>query len=157
MTSVGEGGLVLLPGEARRIEMGGIDVRVHADHAATGGAFSLVETAESIRGSGPPVHLHRDAAESFYVVAGEYEMYLEGREFRCPAGSFIYIPTGMPHTFRSLTESSRKLNIYTPAAMVGYFGDLADAIRQGVDDAGLADIAERYAMTVLGPAPQGYL
>lgn len=157
MARVGDGGLVLLPGEARRIEMGRITALVHAEGELDAGAFSLLETAEGIVGSGPPLHIHRDAAESFYVLHGEYEMHLDGRDFRCPAGSFVHIPRGMPHTFRSLTTGSRKLNLYTPAAMVGYFAELAEAIRRGVDEAGLADIAERYEMTVLGPAPEGYL
>ena len=41
--------------------------------------------------------------------------------------------------------------------MVGYFEELAAALQSGVDEEGLADIAERYSMTVLGPAPEGYL
>jgi mannose-6-phosphate isomerase-like protein (cupin superfamily) len=157
VTVVGGGGLVLIPGEARRIEMGGINVLVHADGSVTAGSFSLLETEETIEGSGPPLHVHRDAAESFYVLEGEYEMHIDGRDFRCPAGSFVYIPANMPHTFRSVGGASRKLNLYTPAAMVGYFAELAAAIRDGVDETGLSEIAERYHMTVLGPAPEGYL
>lgn len=157
MANVGDGGLVLLPGEAVRIELPGATIRtIHATANTTDGAFSLVETAESAEGFGPPLHVHRDAAESFYVIEGEYLMHLDGQDFTCPAGSFVYIPRGMPHTFRA-ARGSRKLNLYTPAAMVGYFEDLAEAIRDGADDDRLAEIAERYSMTVLGPAPEGYL
>jgi hypothetical protein len=49
---------------------------------------------------------------------------------------------------------SRKLNFYTPAAMVGYFDELSAAIRNG--DAHVSQIADRYAMEVLGPVPEGY-
>lgn len=150
------GGLVLLPGEARTIDVGGFAITVHADHAETGSAFSLIETAEGAPG-GPPLHVHRDAAESFYVIEGEYLMHLDGRDFRCSAGSFIYVPSGMPHTFRSLAAGSRKLNLYAPAAMVGYFDDLADAVVRGVDAEGLTKIAARHAMDVVGPVPEGYL
>jgi hypothetical protein len=53
--------------------------------------------------------------------------------------------------------ASRKLNFYTPAAMVGYFDDLSDAVRKGgVDPADTAQIADRYSMEVLGPVPEGY-
>ena len=53
---------------------------------------------------------------------------------------------------------SSKLNFYTPAAMVGYFDDLGAAISTDTaDDATLAGIAERYAMEVVGPVPEGYL
>jgi mannose-6-phosphate isomerase-like protein (cupin superfamily) len=156
MAQVTGGGLVLLPGKARAIDVGGFTVIVHADRAQTGSAFSLIETAEGAPG-GPPLHVHRDAAESFYVIEGEYLMHLDGRDFRCPAGSFVYVPSGMPHTFRSVAHPSRKLNLYTPAAMVGYFDDLAEAIATGVDEQDLTDIAARHAMDIVGPVPDGYV
>ena len=32
---------------------------------------------------GPPLHIHRDAAESFYVIEGEYRFHLDGQDFAC--------------------------------------------------------------------------
>ena len=57
----------------------------------------------------------------------------------------------------SAAAGSRKLNLYTPAGMVGYFDELATAIPEGVHEAGLDAIAERYQMEVVGPVPEGYL
>ena len=105
MTEAGTGAAVLLPGEAPVIHVGSFDVFVHADGDTTGGTFSLIETADPDPGSGPPLHIHRDAAESFYVLAGEYVMHIDGRDFRCPPSSFIYIPRGVPHTFRPLQRT----------------------------------------------------
>ncbi len=157
MGDVGGGGMVLVPGEARTIEIAGASILIHASSELTEGAFSLIETVETIAGSGPPLHIHRDAAESFYVLEGSYDMHLDGRDFRCPAGSFVYVPRGMPHTFRAGAAGSRKLNLYTPSAMEGYFEDLAEALRTGVDEDELSRIAERYSMEVIGPVPEGYL
>jgi mannose-6-phosphate isomerase-like protein (cupin superfamily) len=150
-------GRVLLREEARVIDLGGFDVRVLADGARSGEPFSLIETREDDAGLGPPLHVHRDAAESFYVLEGSYRMHLDGRDFECPAGSFVYVPVGLPHTFQSSSAGSRKLNLYTPSAMVGYFDELAAAIQTGLDDAGLDELAERYQMDVVGPVPEGYL
>lgn len=151
------GALVLLPGEARTIDVGGFDVTVHADAATTDGLFSLIESADREPGGGPPLHVHRDSAESFFVLAGAYVVHLDGQEFACPAGSFVYVPQGMVHTFRTLETGSRKLNLYTPAGMVGYFDDLAAGIAAGMTDADLDTLAERHAMDVVGPVPEGYL
>jgi len=116
---------------------------VKADAGATGGAVSVLE-AEEPPGFGPPIHVHQDAAEAFYVLEGEYVMYLEDREVVCPAGSFIFIPRGARHGFKVGDVPSRKLNFYFPAAMIGYFDDLAAAVRRDeLDDAGLAEIARR--------------
>ena len=151
------GAIVLRPGEGRAIALGGFDVRVLAGGDDTNGLFSLIETSEADAGGGPPLHVHRDCAESFVVLDGRYAMHLEDAEFDCPAGSFVYVPSGMVHTFRVLEPSSRKLNLYTPAGMVGYFDELAAAIAAGRGEAELDAIAERYAMDVVGPVPEGYL
>jgi mannose-6-phosphate isomerase-like protein (cupin superfamily) len=149
--------LVLRPGEGRSIDLGGFTMTVKASGLQTDGAFSILEATEPA-GFGPPLHIHQDAAEAFYVLEGEYIIFLEDRELACPAGSFIFIPAGMSHGFRVGSVASRKLNLYTPAAMVGYFDELSDAIQKGVvEPDALSDIARRYSMEVLGPVPEGYV
>jgi quercetin dioxygenase-like cupin family protein len=150
-------GFILRPGEGRSIDLGGFRMTVKAADDETNGAFSLLE-AEEPAGFGPPLHIHRDAAEAFYVLEGEYIIFLDGREASCPAGSFIFIPAGIPHGFRVGGAASRKLNIYTPAAMVGYFDEFADAIKTSdLDPDRLSQIAERHSMQVIGPVPEGYV
>src|SRR4051794_28590569 len=148
---------VLGPGDGRQIDLGNFAMVVKATSTETGGAFALLEATEPA-GFGPPMHIHRDAAEAFYVLAGEYLVFLEEREIACPAGSFIYIPAGLRHGFRVGKVPSRKLNIYSPAAMVGYFDELSGALASGEPDAArLEEIALRYGMEVTGPVPEGYL
>ena len=79
-------------------------------------------------------------------------------DWACPAGSFIYIPVGVVHGFRVGPLPSSKLNFYAPAAMVGYFDDLSEAMHEGDADADLlAYIARRHSMEITGPVPEGYL
>ena len=148
---------VLAPGEGRAIDLGAFGMTVKADRDETDGAFSLLE-AEEPPGFGPPLHIHHDAAEAFYVLEGEYVMFLGEREVSCPAGSFIFIPAGMRHGFRVGAVPSRKLNFYFPAVMVGYFDDLSEAIRSDrADESLLADIARRHSMEIVGPVPESYV
>lgn len=157
MDEIANAAYVLRPGEGRSIDLGAFRMSVKATGEQTNGAFSLLE-ADEPAGFGPPLHVHRDAAEAFYVLDGEYVIFLDGREYVCPAGSFIYIPAGLAHGFRVGGVASRKLNIYVPAAMVGYFDDLASATMAGdVDPDSLSEIALRYSMDVIGPVPDGYL
>lgn len=153
----GDGAVVLLSGEGRPIELGAFEVTVYADGLTTSDAFSLIETVETDPGIGPPMHIHRDCAESFYVLAGAYRMFVDDRTFECATGSFIYIPRGMRHTFVNTAAGSRKLNLYTPSAMVGYFDELAAGLGAGMDESALDAIAGHYAMEVVGPIPEGYL
>jgi mannose-6-phosphate isomerase-like protein (cupin superfamily) len=157
MTEPTSHGYVHLPGEGRPIDLGGFEMNVKATDEDTSGAFTLLEASEP-PGFGPPMHIHHDAAEAFYVLEGEYLIFIEDEEFRCPTGSFIYIPAEMRHGFRVGKVASRKLNIYMPAAMVGYFDDLSGAMSKGEADEGeLAEIARRHAVEVVGPVPEGYL
>lgn len=150
-------GFVLRPGEGRPIDLGGFRMTVKATGEQTAGGFTLLE-ADEPPGFGPPMHIHHDCAEAFYVLDGEYVIFLGDREEPCPAGSFIYIPARTPHGFRVGKAASRKLNFYIPAAMVGYFDDLSAAIGRGEADPDvLNDIAAKYAVEVIGPVPEGYL
>jgi len=148
--------VILPPGGGRKLDMGTFAMFVKAAGNDTDGAFSLLESSEPA-GFGPPLHIHHDAAESFYVLEGEYAMLIDGSEYSCPVGSFVYVPAGVPHTFRVGIATSRKLNLYTPAAMIGYFDELSWATAEGtVDDERLAAIARTYSMQVLGPVPENY-
>ncbi len=148
---------VLRPGEGRPIDLGNFVMSVKATGQDTGGVFALLEAAEPA-GFGPPMHMHRDAAEAFYVLEGEYRIFIDDETHVCPAGSFIFIPAGIRHGFRVGGAPSRKLNLYTPAAMVGYFDELSAAIAAGAADPDrLDEIAGRHGMEVIGPVPEGYL
>ncbi len=145
------------PGEGRFIDLGDFGMTVKASASETAGVVSVLE-AEEPAGFGPPIHVHHDCAEAFYVLEGEYIMYLEDRELVCPAGSFVFIPQGTRHGFRVGNVASRKLNFYFPASMIGYFDDLATAIgRHDVSDGDLGQIAAAHAMEIVGSPSERYV
>ena len=149
--------IVLRPGEGESIDLGNFGMSVKVSGADSGGTFSLLEAREPPN-FGPPMHIHHDCSEAFYVLEGEYRIFIEGAEHRCPAGSVPPIPSGLRHGFRVGDVPSRKLNLYVPAEMIGYFRSLAKAMAEGVaDPARLDDIARRHGMEVVGPVPEGYL
>ncbi len=145
------------PGEGRQIDLGEFAMTVKASTEETGGVVSVLE-AEEPPGFGPPIHVHHDCAEIFYVLAGEYVMFLEDSEVACPVGSFVFIPRGARHGFRVGGVPSRKLNVYLPASMIGYFDDLAVALGQeGVGEDELAAIASEHGMEIVGPPSERYV
>jgi mannose-6-phosphate isomerase-like protein (cupin superfamily) len=74
-----QGAVVLQPGEGRSIDLGGFEMTVKATREQTDDAFTLLEATEP-PGFGPPLHIHRNAAEAFYVLEGEYVMFIGDRE-----------------------------------------------------------------------------
>jgi quercetin dioxygenase-like cupin family protein len=150
---------IVLPGEGRLLDLGTFKAEVLAAADQTSAAFTLLMTQGEPPGFGPPMHRHRDAAEAFFVLEGEYLMFLHEDQRLCPTGSFVYVPRGVPHTFRVASEGpGRKLNLFSPAAMVGFFEELAAAEATGTATPELLDtIAENNNMEVLGPVPETYL
>ena len=150
---------IVPPGQGRLLDLGNFEAEVLATSAQTSGEFSLLQTQSEPPEFGPPLHLHRDAAEAFFVLEGEYLMFIEEQQTLCPPGTFVYVPRATPHTFKVVSEGpGKKLNLFSPAAMVQYFEELADAEATGSVTPELLDqIAARSNVEVLGPVPEGYL
>jgi quercetin dioxygenase-like cupin family protein len=96
-------------------------VEVKLTREAGGGAMSIVELIGP-PGDMPPLHLHRDDDETWYVLEGEMSFFVGTSE---PTGggpgSLAFGPKGLPHTIR--VESSRParwLAICTPGEFAGF-------------------------------------
>lgn len=152
-------GFVVLPDQGRLLDLGNFQAVVLAASDQTSGELTVLKTQSEPSGFGPPLHRHRDAAEAFFVLEGEYLMFIDDEQHLCPPGSFVYVPRDMPHTFKVASPGpGKKLNLFTPAAMVGFFEELAAAEAAGtVSPALLDEIATRNQMDVLGPVPDSYL
>jgi quercetin dioxygenase-like cupin family protein len=150
---------IVQPGEGRRLDLGNFEALVLADAASTSESFSVLQTQAEPSGFGPPLHVHRDAAEAFYVLEGTYLMHLEEHQERCGPGSFVYVPPNVVHTFVVVSDRpGKKLNIFSPAAMVGFFEELAEAEANGTaTPERLAEISEHNHMGIVGPVPDAYL
>ena len=124
----------------------------------TNGAFLLFEDRMT-QGKLTPLHIHPDCAEAFYVLEGEYLMYVGERQQRCPPGTFVYVPRDTPHTFKVISPGpGRKLVLFSPAAMLGYFEELCAAQAAGEPTVELLEaIGRRNNVEVVGPVPDTYL
>jgi quercetin dioxygenase-like cupin family protein/ketosteroid isomerase-like protein len=118
----------------------------------TGGAMTAFES-NIAPGEGPPFHLHLREDEAIYVLEGRIRVRLEEVVHEAPAGSFVFIPRGVPHTWQNVDETQvRLLVVFTPAApgMERFFARAAE-----LPDKARAEAFGRFAadagMDVLGP------
>jgi quercetin dioxygenase-like cupin family protein len=77
-------------------------------------------------GAGP--HLHRQHADSFYVLEGELAVLVQDEEHLLGPGGCACAPAGVVHGFRS-TSPARFLNFHTPDG--GFAENLRDLDRGG--------------------------
>lgn len=121
---------------------------------ATGGALTVIE-ATAAPGEGPPLHVHRDQDETIYVLDGRYRVRLGDRDLDAPAGAFVFIPRGTPHTWQNAGADVARFVVTLAPADARFerffvrYSELAPDER-GAD--AFARIArETQAMEVLGP------
>lgn len=91
----------------------------------TGGQFGLIEY-RGRRGGEPPPHIHPDEDESFYVLDGEFEFFIDGRAYQGTPGTFVIVPRGAEHAFSIKTEHATALILFTPAGFEGYFQEMSE-------------------------------
>jgi len=87
------------PGEGiRTIDLAGSIVTSKADGTTNGDAFVVAETTIAPGGFEPPLHLHREIAETLYVLEGRLDLQVgDDRRVAVP-GTFVDIPAGVAHT-----------------------------------------------------------
>jgi quercetin dioxygenase-like cupin family protein len=132
---------------------------IKASAQDTGGHVGVTENLAP-RGAGSPLHVHRREDEWFYVTEGELTFWVGGQVIEAPAGSFVYGPRDVPHTFVVSSEQARFLLVVEPAGFEDFVRALAEpaqrlelppAPTEPPDVAGLAAIAAEYGVEILGP------
>jgi quercetin dioxygenase-like cupin family protein len=88
---------------------------IRSSAETTGGQVAVIEHL-SPPGPGSPLHVHSREDEWFYVIDGELTFWVGGQVIKAPAGTFVYGPRGIPHTFViSSDEPARFLLVTQPA------------------------------------------
>ena len=131
----------------------GIEARILAPGAATGGQLAMLEETTA-PGKGPPLHVHHRQTEIFRFLEGEYELAVGELRYLATAGAAAIVPPGVPHTFRNVGATpARLLFILTPALEAeAFFAALAAATAVGKPDpVVLAELAQRFGTEFVGP------
>lgn len=151
---------ILAREEGQSVWFLGTLVTLKATHEQTGGTFSLIEQVVP-PGFAPPRHVHHGEDEAFYVIDGEMTFFCGDQTFAARAGSFVFLPKDIPHTFLvSDDKAARLLQWTTPAGFEQFHVELgepaasltlpppaAPAIAQ------LLALAPKYKFEVVGPPP----
>lgn len=128
-------------------------VKVGAD--ATGGAYTLME--DNLKATfALGLHLHRQHAETFYILEGSIDFYVDGAWLTAERGASLHIPPGVPHAciLSPGQEAARMLMIFQPAGFDLYLEELAKLTEADfADDAKMNALNERFDIIQLGPVP----
>ena len=150
---------LLEAGEGRAIWQLGNRFTVKAAGEDTRDRYALLE--QVCTGAAPPMHVHDDEEEAFYVLDGSVDLYLGEEVHRAEAGAFCLVPPGVAHSFVSTSASpARLLVIVSPAGLERFFAEIEALFPEAggmpaPDQVGpaLADLAPRYGLQIVGPPP----
>jgi quercetin dioxygenase-like cupin family protein len=109
----------------------------------TGGALTVFETTPA-PGEGPPLHRHPREDEVLYVLQGRFRVKLEATMHEAPAGSFVFIPRGVPHTWQNAGDDPARLLVLFAPAAAGMEQFFERSAKLG-DDARVADAFKKFA------------
>jgi mannose-6-phosphate isomerase-like protein (cupin superfamily) len=115
----------------------------------TAGKYALFEI-EVTPGGGPPPHVRSREDEIFEVLEGKLEFLAGDATVSAHAGDVVYVPRGVPQTFKNAgTEPARLRVTMAPAGGERLFAEL-DALGSTPDMGEFVRILQAYGLTLLG-------
>ncbi|SES38234.1 Cupin domain protein [Lentzea xinjiangensis] len=146
------------PGQQQKLEwIDGGTFSVLLDSEATEGQLTVGQF-DVARGEAPPFHLHTREDEIFMLIKGTALVWSGEEEAReLEEGGVVYLPRGIPHSYRITSERADLLMITTPGGIEGMFRHAGrDVSTPRPDDfeipkSLLLEASELYGGVVLGP------
>jgi mannose-6-phosphate isomerase-like protein (cupin superfamily) len=139
--------VVLRPNKGETMTVFGNELTIKA-----GGAFCLIDYTAVPGFPGPPLHVHRETTDSFYVLEGELTVQVGDETHALARGAFALVPPGTPHTFSNPGDRpARFFSLMSPGGFEQYFRDLRDVFGDGPPDfERIGEIAARYDVETVG-------
>jgi len=153
MTEATTSALLRRPEDGQRVKGPVAQLTYKARSVETGGAMTVIQTLAA-PGEGPPLHVHANDDEFICVMEGRLRVKLGEAIHQAPAGSFVFIPKGLTHTWQNPgPERARFLFGFTPASVgMEQFFERSDEL---TGDTRLDDAFSKFAtdagMEVVGP------
>ena len=116
--------IALAQGEGDVFWSFGVIATVKAASDETGGLISLMEQYGP-KGVGSPLHVHHNEDEWFYILDGEVTFWVGGKVIVAAAGSFVFGPRDIPHTFMITSDEARFLIVAEPGGFEKFMRELS--------------------------------
>lgn len=100
---------------------------------------------------GPPLHIHPNQDEWFYVVDGEYIFQVGEDKYQVTKGDTIFLPRKVQHAFIQLTEKGKMIVSYLPAGKMESFFQVTDKWISPPSKEEIAQVFKDHDMKVVGP------
>jgi mannose-6-phosphate isomerase-like protein (cupin superfamily) len=146
--------IILGAGEGRHFGLGQDRITVKGVTDPTDSGFALIDYTAAPGVPGPPLHVHEDIDEAWYLLEGELDIQVGDDLRRVGAGSFLLVPRRVPHTFANAgSGTARWVVVLSPGNALDMLEDVGRLMPADgpPDEAELTEVFARYKTSVLGP------
>jgi quercetin dioxygenase-like cupin family protein len=142
------------PGGGRSYDWTRDHTYVKVSAADTGGAYALMEDNLK-REFALGLHLHRQHAETFYILDGNVDFYIDSDWMTAVPATTVHIPPGVPHAVvLAPGQTGKMLMIFQPAGFDQYLAELARMTEQDfADEKRMQKLDLKYDIVNLGGVP----
>ncbi len=145
---------IQLPGEGPNYDWSNDHSFVKVSAVETGGPFALIE--DNLKATfALGLHRHDHHAETFYILEGGLDFYLDGEWLRALPATTIHVPAGVPHACRvANAEPAKMLMIMQPSGFDAFLAEMATLDPADFEDPKvMAALNSKYDIIPMGPVP----
>ncbi len=107
---------------------------------------------ESDRKGGPPLHIHHEQDEIFYVVQGKFHFQVGNEKFELDAGDCLFAPRKVPHAFVHVgDEKSKMMIVFQPAGQMEAFFEAFGKFHGRPSPEQFQKLFRDHGMEIVGP------
>ena len=125
-----------------------------ASAGETHGVLGAIEVA-SPGGAAPPLHVHHREDEAFYILEGDYSIFVGDDVISGRPGTWVWGPRDVARGYQVHSPVGRHLSLTVPGGFEAFFEEVEHFARPSTDprDAlgDLRAVAAGYGVELLGP------
>ena len=109
--------------EQKEFVLAGVVMKQQLSGEETNGTFSLFENRSGGE-SKTPIHVHADDDETLFIIEGQMQALIAGKEQTIQAGESIFLPRGIPHQLMNTSGSpAHYMLLCTPSGFEGFLAE----------------------------------
>ncbi len=114
----------------------------------TNGSYTILDVIHPPN-VGPALHMHPKGSETFYIIEGHYEFFLNEKSLTGNSGDIVFVPKGTPHRFVVGHKGGHAL-VISPPELEYYFLKVSELLGKGdVSYITESGIGEQYGQVFL--------
>jgi quercetin dioxygenase-like cupin family protein len=106
------------------ITINNLDIKISGKD--TESDLAVFEQSGLTPNGGPPLHIHPNKDEWFYIIEGKYLFQVGDDKYQMKSGDTIFLPRNIPHAFVQLSEKGKMIVSYLPAGKMEEFFEVTD-------------------------------